>query len=73
MCYLFVCHNATAPLIMMARPEDIPVDIVVKGEGEAIFTDLVATVRNEGDLSNVEGIVYRKDEQIVENLSIGIK
>ncbi|WP_086637382.1 B12-binding domain-containing radical SAM protein [Methanonatronarchaeum thermophilum] len=43
------------------------VDFVVKGEGEYTVLDLYQTLREEGDLSNVEGIVFRSEGRVVEN------
>ncbi|MBA4317469.1 MAG: B12-binding domain-containing radical SAM protein, partial [Flavobacterium sp.] len=41
------------------------VDIVVKGEGEKTFVDLVRSIGQNNDLSKVNGIVYKKNGQII--------
>ncbi len=43
------------------------IDIIVKGEGEPVLKHLIPAVLNHGDFSSVPSIVYRKDEQIIEN------
>ncbi|MFC1974501.1 B12-binding domain-containing radical SAM protein [Chloroflexota bacterium] len=40
------------------------VDIVVRGEGEETFVDLLRTLENEQPLEDVPGISYRKDGKI---------
>jgi len=43
-----------------------PVDVVVRGEGEATVVDLAAAVeRNAGDLSDVPGLAFRRDGGVV--------
>ena len=43
------------------------VDIVVKGEGEYTFLDLVKTLDIKGNLKNVKGISFRENNQAVHN------
>lgn len=43
------------------------VDIVVAGEGEKIFLELVEYIKAKGDLSNVKGIMYKKNGVICKN------
>lgn len=43
------------------------IDIVVKGEGENTFYELVKTLRNKEELSSVDGITYRKQGEIINN------
>jgi len=42
------------------------VDIVVKGEGEITLKEIARNVASGGDLQNVEGIVYKKGNEIKE-------
>jgi anaerobic magnesium-protoporphyrin IX monomethyl ester cyclase len=41
------------------------VDIVVRGEGEAAAADVVRALRDGRDLSTVEGITFRREDEIV--------
>ena len=43
------------------------VDIVVRGQGEMTFTELVHTLAEAGDVSNVLGVSYKKDGAIRHN------
>lgn len=43
------------------------VDFVVRGEGEDIFSNLLKTLENNGDLSGVDGISYHIDGQFIHN------
>ncbi len=55
----------TAPDILQNIPQ---VDIVVRGEGEYTTLDLVKTIDNNGDLSQVKGISFRgKNGQVAHN------
>jgi radical SAM superfamily enzyme YgiQ (UPF0313 family) len=54
----------------VARPivEAMPwVDIVARGEGEATLRELVAALRDRGDLSSIAGITYRSGAGLIEN------
>lgn len=42
-----------------------PVDSVVIGEGERVFTDLVEAVARRRELSTVKGIAYRREGEVV--------
>ncbi len=42
------------------------VDIVVRGEGEITFKEIVGCIKRGGDLSKISGIVYREKEAICE-------
>ncbi|MBT3552980.1 MAG: B12-binding domain-containing radical SAM protein [Rhodospirillaceae bacterium] len=45
-----------------------PVDIVVKGEGEATLSEIYATLMSgEDDLSQIKGIAYRSGDQVNHN------
>lgn len=57
----------TAPDILQNIPE---VDIVVRGEGEYTFLDLVKTIDKKGELDQVKGISFRDQSgRIVHNQS----
>ena len=45
------------------------VDVVVKGEGEITFKEIVNSVKRAGGLSNVKGILYKKGGEIIETPS----
>jgi len=45
------------------------IDIIVRGEGEEVFIDLLKNMDHHKTLSNVPGINYRKDGHIINNLS----
>lgn len=40
------------------------VDIIVMGEGEATFKEILSVIDSNGDLGDVKGIAYRQDEDI---------
>jgi anaerobic magnesium-protoporphyrin IX monomethyl ester cyclase len=46
---------------------DSAIDIIVRFEGEETIVDLVRTILNEGDLSSVQGIAYKKNGRIFKN------
>lgn len=47
---------------------DENVDIVVKGQGERTFTELVHVLEKKGSLKNIFGIVYKnKNKNVIEN------
>ena len=41
------------------------VDIVVKGEGDEVFLELVKAIENHQDLSNIQGLLYKDGQKIV--------
>ena len=41
--------------------EEPSVDVVVRGEGEYTFLDLVRTVENDGDLADVQGLAFHDE------------
>lgn len=43
------------------------IDVVVRGEGEVTFFELVRSLAGNGDLSSVDGISYRRDGVAVSN------
>jgi len=46
---------------------NFPIDIIVRFEGEETMVELIKTLQNKGDLSNIKGIVYKNNGQIVKN------
>jgi radical SAM superfamily enzyme YgiQ (UPF0313 family) len=46
---------------------DENIDIAVVGEAETTFPELLKTLSQNGDLSSVDGIIYKKDDEIVFN------
>ena len=52
----------TIPKIVL---ENINVDFLVVGEGEITIIDLIETLQNRGNLSNVKGIAYIKNDKII--------
>jgi anaerobic magnesium-protoporphyrin IX monomethyl ester cyclase len=42
-----------------------PIDVIVKGEGEATFVELLATLMGGGDLGGIPGIACRADGRVV--------
>ncbi len=50
--------------------QDMHVDFVVRGEGEFTMLELTkALLRSEGDVRDVKGVSYRKDDRVVNNPS----
>jgi anaerobic magnesium-protoporphyrin IX monomethyl ester cyclase len=56
--------TATAQESLETYPE---LDVIVRGEGEETFTDLVKTIESKGHLSGVDGISFRHDGHIIHN------
>lgn len=46
--------------------QEIPIDLIVRGEGEATVPKLLAALENGDDPASVEGIAFRRDGRIVE-------
>ncbi|MBI2663196.1 radical SAM protein [Candidatus Woesearchaeota archaeon] len=44
-----------------------PIDIVVRGEAEHTFHELIQAIENGKDFSDIRGVTYRKNEKIVTN------
>lgn len=61
-------HASANPNMVLA---DHNVDIVVKGEGEAIFSELVERLINGGDIFSVPSTVVRKEGEVIFNESGG--
>lgn len=57
-------HVSIHPELTM---RDKNVDIVVKGEGEAIFWEIVKYLKKRDDCSGIQGIVARKGDRIINN------
>jgi radical SAM superfamily enzyme YgiQ (UPF0313 family) len=43
------------------------IDLAVKGEGEITIVELLKTIKAQGNLNGIKGIVYRIDAKVVEN------
>lgn len=43
------------------------IDFVIKGEGEISFPKLLKYFSGQGDLGGISGLVYKKDNQIIQN------
>ena len=48
----------------------LPIDVVVRGEGEVSTYELVQALRGQGDLSEIDGISYKVDGQIYHNQAV---
>ncbi len=44
------------------------IDVIVRGEGEATLPKLIAAIEHNQDLANVDGIAFRRTNEIVETL-----
>jgi len=55
-------HVNTFPEETLSHPE---VDILVHGEGEIIFAELIAAIESGGDLDSVKGISFKRDGRTV--------
>ncbi len=44
-------------------------DVVIKGEGEITLNNLIETINSKKDLSEVLGIIYKKENNIIKNTS----
>src|SRR3989339_1504264 len=69
-------YNKNIPIVLGGvHPSLLPeeslqnelVDIVVIGEGERTIQDLAMCMLNQGDLSNVRGIAYKKEGKVIIN------
>jgi len=56
-----------ASLLPQQTLEDRSVDIVVQGEGEKTFMELLKCLKNKGNLKNVRGICYKENGNIHSN------
>ena len=43
------------------------IDFIVKGEGELAFDSLIKAIKNDKDFSNVSGLIYKQDSNIIQN------
>ncbi|RZN57022.1 MAG: radical SAM protein [Candidatus Methanomethylicota archaeon] len=59
------CHITALPEETLLECPNL--DIGVIGEGEATIIDLLKAIENKKDLSEVDGIIYRKDGKIKRN------
>ncbi|HVP92857.1 MAG TPA: radical SAM protein [Acidobacteriota bacterium] len=56
--------TATAQESLKAYPE---IDVIVRGEGEQTFTELVRNADNKASFSRISGISFRHDGEIIHN------
>lgn len=63
----FVWGGRHPTLLPLETAQNEFVDIVVRGQGEVTFTDLVKTIEAGGDLSSVLGITYKKADRVISN------
>jgi radical SAM superfamily enzyme YgiQ (UPF0313 family) len=57
-------HPSILPLQTIQDPH---VDIIVKGQGDITFTELVHALEKKKSLKNIKGIVYKKGKKIFNN------
>lgn len=57
-------HPSEFPELVM---KDINVDLVVMGEGEVTFTEMLRHLENNQPMDGIAGVVYRKEGKIVRN------
>ena len=55
-------HLSVYPKITIRFPE---FDIGVIGEGEVTMCEVASTIQNKGDLSNINGIIFKKNRDII--------
>jgi len=53
------------PIAEQVLSEQPSVTAIVRGEGEATFSDLLATLLKDGDLTRVEGVTARRESVVV--------
>ncbi len=56
--------SATASDSLQQYPE---IDVIVRGEGEQTFTELIKTYQMKASFGNIQGISYRHDDTIIHN------
>ncbi len=57
-------HPSTEPLQTLLNPY---IDIVIRGQGELTFKDVVARLRNRGSLKGIPGVSYKDGSRIISN------
>lgn len=57
-------HPTIQPLGIIREPS---IDIVVKGEGEHSFLELVSAIENEKEIKNIAGITFKLNSNILDN------
>lgn len=62
---LIVAGNSVACSIPEILLETTEVDVAVMGEGDVTFVDLLAAISNNRTLQEVQGIMFRKDDNLV--------
>jgi anaerobic magnesium-protoporphyrin IX monomethyl ester cyclase len=61
---VFGGHHSSAMAGQIVR--HLPVDVVVVGEGEETFEELIRTWENNGDIHQVKGLVFMEGDELVE-------
>lgn len=56
-------HVSIDPINALKRSK---FDIIVRGEGEEIFTNLISELNNNGNLNNIKGIVFKDKNAIID-------
>ncbi|MCX9085292.1 MAG: radical SAM protein [Candidatus Methanoperedens sp.] len=57
-------HPSTEPVQTLNNPY---IDIVIRGQGELIFKEVVNTLSKNGSLNGIKGISFKKEGKIIEN------
>ncbi len=57
-------HPSTEPLQTLENPY---IDIVIRGQGELTFKEVVERLRNNSPLDDIQGISYKDDDVIIHN------
>jgi anaerobic magnesium-protoporphyrin IX monomethyl ester cyclase len=60
---VFGGHHSSAMAEQIVR--HLPVDVVVVGEGEETFAELIRTWKSNGDIHNVKGLVFMEGDRLV--------
>lgn len=66
---LVVCGGTHASVSPQMVLEDPNIDILVKGEGEITFLEIIRQLEQNKDIYGLEGIIHKKDGRIFENPS----
>lgn len=57
-------HQSTEPVQTLNNPY---IDIVIRGQGELPFKEVVHKLRNNGSLNGIKGVSFKNGGRIVEN------
>ncbi len=65
---IIIFGGPQATLVDIETIKEFPfVDIVIRGEGESIFPELLECLKKKQDLRNVPGITYKKNGRVIRN------